>query len=306
MKPRPYVVVVILTWNNRDIVLESIHSVRALDYAPFDIVVVDNGSSDGTAEAVARQYPDVTIVRNGKNYGAIKGKNYGLARALAMGAEYLFVLDDDLTADPDALRHMVTLCESDPEIGMTGAKIYDFEQRDLILSCGSKIDFTQNIVRQYGRGEREQGRYTVSMDVDFLGMGHTLIKREVLEDIGLLDESFIGYGYEDVDYGVMVRKSGRRVVFCPDAVVWHRPHSGVGTYTFKKKYLEARNAIVFMRKHARWYQWLKYVFFLSAGMIYAMVVEGAKGNIRGVWGKILGVLHGLAGKESLARELLYN
>lgn len=304
MNKEPFVIVVILTWNKKEILLECIRSVQALDYSNFKVIVVDNDSKDGTREAVQAFENEIIFLQNDKNLGAIQGKNVGLKKAVELNGDYVFVIDNDLVVEPQALNHMIRLFQSDEKIGLIGAKIYDYVHQDILLSCGSKIDYTQNIVRQYGRGKKDSERFNTIRDVDFLGMGHTMIKREVFHSIGFLDERFLGYGCEDVDFGVQARKSGWRVVYCPDAIVWHRPHSGVGVYSYNKKYLEARNAILFMKKNARFHQWVKYLFFVLLGFPYAMIVEGRRGNWGGVAGKARGLIDGFRGYEAKAWEIM--
>jgi GT2 family glycosyltransferase len=300
----PTVVTVILTWNKRDILVEGVRSVLAMDYPANRVLVVDNASSDGSADAIRTIFPDVRVIQNDQNYGAIQGKNVGFREALQSRPDYVFALDNDLVADPSALGEMVKLAESDPVIGLVGAKIYDYEEKDLILSAGSKIDYTENVLRQYGRGERDRGQFDRVMSVDHVGMGHVLIRHSVFEAIGLLDEGYVGYGYEDVDYCVRATKAGFQILYCPTAKVWHRPHSGVGVYSFRKKYLESRNAVRFMKQHAPFAGWVKYLFFAFAGLFYAFVREGARGHLGGVWGKARGLVDGLVGNDKMVYKLM--
>jgi GT2 family glycosyltransferase len=304
MRDDPKVIVVILNWNRKDVLIECIQSVLKMTYPHFDIVVVDNHSHDGSAEAVRKHFPDILVIENDKNYGAIEGKNIGLRRAVALNAQYIFALDNDLIADPACLTELVNVCETDPDVGVVAAKIYDLDRPDIILAAGTKIDYTQNIVRQYGKGEKDMGQYEVIAEVDAVGAGHMLVNKEVFEKVGYLDTLFLGYGYEDIDFGVQTRQAGFKVVYCPTAKVWHRPHSGIGHYSFRKKYLEARNAICFMKKHARWHHWVKYLFFVGLGLPYALVREGLRGNIGGVWGKARGLFDGLRGYDELTLQLM--
>lgn len=304
MHKLPKVSIVILNWNRREILLECIQSVEKVRYQLHHIVVVDNNSTDGSVEAIKKEYPDVVLVENARNYGAPEGRNFGVKEALRLGAEYIFTLDNDLISDPDAIQGFLDVFIQYPDVGVAGAKIYDYIEKDLILSAGSKVDYTQNIVRQYGRGVRDRGQFNQVRVVDWVGTGAMMTKREVYEKIGLFDEKFIGYGYEDVDFSIRARKNGYKVVFCPYAKAWHRPHSGVGRYTFRKKYLEARNAIIFMKKHAKLRNWFKYLIYASLGLIYAFFREGLRGNIGGVFGKMKGLYDGFRGVENIALKLM--
>lgn len=304
MNKDPEVIVVILTWNRKNDLLECIESVLNMTYSNFDIVVVDNNSHDGSADAVAERFPDIALIRNDKNYGAIEGKNIGLEKAVEMGAEFVFALDNDLIADPECLSELVQVFRDEPEAGIVAAKIYDLDQPDVILAAGTKIDYTQNIVRQYGKGEKDIGQHETITEVHAVGAGHMLVKREVFLKVGYLDTLFLGYGYEDVDFGVQTWKAGFKVLYCPKAKVWHRPHSGIGNYSFRKKYLEARNAVYFMKKHAKWHQWLKYFFYVGLGFPYALLTQGLKGNVSGVFGKFRGLIDGIRGDDTLTLQLM--
>ena len=295
---------IVLNYNRVDALLECINSLLKQEYPLTEIIVVDNNSSDESGSAIKDNFPTVKLIENDRNYGAIEGKNIGLRAALKNDPDFIFLLDNDLVADPKCVSQMVNLGISEKNIGMVGAKIYDYDHKDVILSCGSKIDFTQNIIRQYGRGEKDVGQYDKVMDVDHLGAGHTLIKKQVFDLVGILDSKFIGYGYEDVDFSVRAKKAGFRIVCCPSAIVWHKPHSGIGNYSFNKKYLEAKNSIYFMKKHGTFETWIKYLFFAFFGIAYAFLLEVPKGNWRGVWGKARGLWDGFWGSDQLAWKIL--
>ena len=189
-------------------------------------------------------------------------------------------------------------------MGVAGAGIYYADRPDVIFSAGHWINWTQNLVGTRGANKRDTGQYAPLADVDYVGTGAMLTRRQVYEEVGLLDDGFIGYGYEDTDFGIRVNKAGYRVVCYLPARVWHQPHTNIGRYSFRKKYLEGRNAIRFMNMYGSPSRWMKFVFYASLGLLYASIREGLRGNMGGVIGKARGLYDGLRGREDFARRLL--
>jgi GT2 family glycosyltransferase len=187
---------------------------------------------------------------------------------------------------------------------MAGALILDMERPDVISSAGGIVDWTQNMVRTLGANQALGGQFKDIWDVDYAGSGALFVRMDYLRKHGIFDEGFIGYGYEDTDFGMRAKTLGYRVVCSADAKVWHRPHSGIGRYTFKKKYLETRNAVLFIRRYGNAAGWCKYLFYVTLGLGYAFVFEGLKGNLPGVFGKMRGLIDGILKRDALAYELL--
>lgn len=292
---------VTLNWNGRDVLLRCIDSLLKQTFELFEIIVVDNGSEDDSVAMVKEKFPEVVVVQNEANFGAPKGRNAGLRRAMEKQVDYIFTLDNDLFADSQCVAEMVKYAEANPEIGMMGAFIYDAARTDHLLSAGNIVSFTQNVTGPF----IVHPPYDTLYDVDFVGTGHLLTRRSVFESIGYLDETFIGYGFEDTDFGMRAAGEGFRISVCPSAKVWHTPHSNVGVYSFRKKYLESRNAVIFMRRYGTFWGWIKFLFYAIFGLPYAFVVQGLmKKHLPGVWGKARGLVDGFLGRKALAESLL--
>ncbi len=305
METNSTVAIVILNWNRSDALMECLKSVKNLDYPVHKIVVVDNASTDGSVDVVKKEFPDVTLIENDKNYGAIGGKNIGLRRAMEMPVQYLYMVDNDIIGATDSLRRLVEVAESDPQIGMVGAMMYDLSKPDIILSAGGTIDFTQNVSRGRGDAQKDVGQFNKIEPVDYLWGGALLARKSVLEKVGLFDPGYIGYWFEDTDLSVRVRKAGFQILFCPYAKVWHKPHQTIEQFSFRKKYLATRNAIRFMKKHANALQWMKYLFFAIGGLPYALIRDIISGgNVQGTWGKARGLIDGIFGREAVVEKIL--
>jgi GT2 family glycosyltransferase len=291
MVNKPNVSVVILNWNRKEMLLDCLRSIKELDYPIYEIIVVDNASTDGSVQAVHEKYPDVVLIENDKNYGAIGGKNIGLRQALQSDVEYVYMQDNDIVAAKDTLTKLVEVAEGDSNVGMVGAMMYDYSKPDTILSAGGTIDWTQNVSRGRGDSQKDVGQFSKIEPVDYLWGGAVLVRKSVLEKVGLFDEDYIGYWFEDSDLSVRVANGGYKVLFNPFSKVWHKPHATAEQFSYRKKYLAARNAIRFMKKHASPMQWAKYLFFSIGGLPYMYLRDifsgknlgGTRGKAKGIW-----------------------
>lgn len=297
--------VVILNWNRKEMLLDCLRSIKDLDYPLYEIIVVDNASTDGSVQAVRETYPDVVLIENEKNYGAIGGKNIGLRRALQSDVEYIYMQDNDIVAAKDALTKLVEVAEADPNVGMVGAMMYDYSKPNTILSAGGTIDWTQNVSRGRGDNQKDVGQFNKIEPVDYLWGGALLIRKSVLEKVGLFDEGYIGYWFEDTDLSVRVAKAGFKVLFNPFAKVWHKPHATAEQFSYRKKYLAARNAIRFMKKHATPLQWAKYLMFALGGLPFMYLRDVLAGkNLGGARGKAKGIWDGIWNNDKAVEAIL--
>jgi len=298
--------VVILNWNRKDNVLDCLSHIYQMDYPVYQVIVVDNASTDGSVDAIRKAYPEVILMDNDRNYGAPEGKNIGLRKALEDPAmDCVYMVDNDVVVAKDSLTELMNVFDEIPDAGIVGAKMYDFSKPDILLSAGGTIDFTQNVSRGRGDREKDVGQYEQTEEVDYLWGGAMIATREVLEKVGLFDSEYLGYWFEDSDLSVRVRKAGYRVIFCGKSKVWHRPHKTVEQFSYRKKYLATRNAIRFMKKHASATNWAKYLFYAVGGIPFALARDLIlRGTPMGAIGKTMGIIDGLLGRDEPARRML--
>jgi GT2 family glycosyltransferase len=302
---RPTVSISIINWNGREVLLDCLEAIRALDHPVREIVLVDNGSTDGSVEAVRQGYPEVTLIEQEQNRGVIVSRNVGLRRVMETGVDYAWFLDNDIIVDPSSLSRLVEVARADQGVGLVGAKLYHFNKPNLLYSAGGYVAYTQNVHGNRGANKEDRGQYDRLEPVDSIGFACMLVRCKAIEKVGFLDPEYIGYGFGDTDFCTRFRLAGYRVMYCPSAVVWHKHEESPSNrrYTFRKKYLEARNAVRFVKKYANPGQQLKYWFFAILGIPYALVREGMRGNIRGVIGKIYGLMDGLRDRKERALKL---
>ena len=289
----PKVGVVILNYNGSSLAEQCVRSVLKCGYRNTDIVLVDNASTDGSLDYLRAMFPEMHGVGNSENLGIAGGRNRGFVEAIHRGAEYVLSLDNDTRIDPGLIDALIAVAESDPRIGVVGPKTYMDDGSARMQCAGGRITYTQNVCSERGRGKMDRGQYDRIEDVDYLPGFGFMARREVFEKLNFLDERFYGYGHEDSDFCVRAARLGYRVVYVPQARMWHRGSATIGGYSPRKKYLEAVNSVYFVRKYGSIRQCVKYGFFAGVGLIYAFVVQSLRGNHSAVLAKARGIWDGL-------------
>jgi GT2 family glycosyltransferase len=256
----PTVEIIVLNWNGREDTLACLDSLMRLEYPSFQVTVVDNGSTDGSPDAVRRAFPQVDVLETGANLGYAGGNNRGLERALARGAPYILLLNNDTTVVPDMLTHLVSALEAEPTVGVAGPTIYYADRPEVIWTAGGAIDWRRGDTRMIGLDEPDGGQFgTVPREVDFVSGCAMLLRREVPERVGLLDERFFLY-YEEVEWCVRARRAGFRIIHVPQARVWHRIRPQAQAESPTVHYYMTRNRLLFLAlTGAGWGAWLSTV-----------------------------------------------
>jgi hypothetical protein len=224
--------------------------VLASDYPAVRPLVVDNGSTDESVARVRARFPTVDLLQTGENLGYAEGNNAGLRAAVAGGASYLFVLNNDVVVARDTISLLVEALEADASIGMVGPAVFFSDPSDRLFSTGSQIDWQRATIRHTGLGRTVKDSLEPELlDVDFLVGCAVLVRRDLIEDMGGLDPAYY-LNFEDVEWGVRARRRGYRVVCAPQARVWHKLSSSLGVGSPQNTYYMTRNALLFFAKNA--------------------------------------------------------
>jgi O-antigen biosynthesis protein len=215
MSKLPAVTVIILNWNGGAYLPACLAALLGVDYPHYRVVVVDNGSSDGSPELVRRQFPQVELIENGCNRGFAAGNNVAL-RQLKTG--YAVLLNPDVVVSPEWLRELIAPMVADPSIGIAGCKLTFPNGR--IQHAGGFITAPQAFPGHYGLNEIDEGQHDSIRDVEYVTGAAMALARPLLNRIGLLDEGYFLY-YEEVDFCWRARQAGFRVVYVPGATAVH-------------------------------------------------------------------------------------
>ncbi|MCL5035844.1 MAG: glycosyltransferase family 2 protein [Chloroflexi bacterium] len=250
MENQPEVFIIIVNWNQPEHTIECLYSLEKINYPRFEIVVADNGSTDGSEEKIREKFPDVHLIQTGANLGFTGGNNAGIKYAMDKGADYVFLLNNDTVVDPDVLTPLVETGESGPSTGMLGSKIYNYYRKNEIDFTETVIDWKNGTATFPGRGEIERGEYEEAKEVESLCGCAMMVKREVIEKIGMLDDDFFAY-CEDTDWSVRAKKAGYKCVFVPRSIVWHKGSATnkANDYSPMAVYYSSRNRLLFLKKN---------------------------------------------------------
>lgn len=233
----PRVSVVVLSWNRRDDLRHCLDALATQTYRAREVVVVDNGSGDGSANMVHDDHPNVRLIRLESNLGFAAANNLAIR---ATDAPYVVTLNNDAIAEPGWLAALVAVADGDPTLGSVASKMVFQHDPSTINSCGIALD-------RAGIAWDLWGGYPADLadrprEVFGPCAGAALYRRTMLDDIGLFDEDFFAY-LEDVDLAWRARLRGWRCVLAPDAVVRHAHSSTLGEGSPLKRYLLARNKV---------------------------------------------------------------
>lgn len=249
----PLVSVVVPTWNGVDLLREFMPSVMALDYPNYEVIVVDNASTDGTVEFIEKHHPQVRVLRNSRNDGTAEGSNIGARTARG---KYIFFISNDMWIDGAILSKMVPHMEEDEGIGICTVKMRRITANgDRLMeidSVGADADMF-GFPMPRGSDHVDDGQWDGFADVFFSFGGAMLIRRDVFEKTGGYDSAFFTLA-DDIDLSWRVRLLGYRVVVEPAAFLYHRVSATLNTPAFKRAYrrfISERNTIRMLMKNYR-------------------------------------------------------
>ena len=238
--PHPRVGVVVLNYRGLPATLGCLASLRALDL-PARIVVVDNGSGDGSVERL-REEPDVELLTSATNRGFGGGMNLGIDHLLAGGVDYAWVLNNDTTVEPSTLRALVEVAEADLRVGAVGSVLYDAAVPTRVLTWGGgHLSLATGHTRDaVGPADR----------IDYLTGASLLLRSAALREVGTFDERYF-FTWEDVDLCVRLRAAGWRLAVAPSSRVWHENGGTAPPMSPLRVTEHAAGVVTFMREHSR-------------------------------------------------------
>jgi GT2 family glycosyltransferase len=269
--------VLVLSFNKREYTIRCLESVRAFEYAPCEVIVVDNASTDGTADVVAARFPEVHLIRSERNLGAAGGRNLGIRWAnqhLPYG--YLLFLDDDTTSHPRLATELVIELRRHSDAGLVTPKAYrSGAGRTLASAGGMRVRLGAGSIADIGAGEPDNGQYEQRTAVDSCVGFAVLARREAVERSGGFDERYNPYGWEEVDLSLRIRELGYRIYYAPSAICWHAggtPGRGHRVLAYERG--KVVNFIRLMARHGSLRDWLALTAVLPfrvAGLVTAQV-----------------------------------
>jgi len=253
MNTYPKVFAIVLNYNGRDVLLPCLDSLYKSDYPNLEIVVVDNNSKDGSLEDAREKFPRFHFIKNSENIGFGAGNNVAIRFALEKMADYVFLLNNDATVEPDTISNLVAEAEKDGESGILSPIIFTPDKN--VWFAGGKIIWkkmrTAHIFKPFSDSPYETA---------YVSGCAMLVKKDVFKKIGLFDEDFFLY-YEDADFSWRAKKAGFELKMVPDAIAYHCEKSE--TKNPAKLYWLVISGLIFFKKNATGWKKLRVSFYLT-------------------------------------------
>lgn len=293
--------VVICNWNKKNFVLGCIESVLKSTYRDLDIIVVDNASTDGSAQAIRDSFGhQAEVIENEQNLGGAGGFNTGIRHALAKGYKYIHLLDNDVVIDEKALEVLREELEASGDLGVAGSLIYDMDRPTVVQELGARISWESYHMQLNYAGATDNGDLPERLDCDYVPACSMMIRSEALRVAGIMDEQFFIY-WDDVDLCTKVKRAGYRILAYSKSKVWHKRGVVVRTDTFANYYI-FRNRIHYFAKYCDEDQFAAFCDKIADEWFKVMYMSAFKGQpsiAKSVFAASEDALHLIRGK---ARE----
>lgn len=260
--------IIIVNWNSYDDTAACLSSLRKLTFDAYEIVVVDNGSEDGSGQRLKNEFDEITLLLNSKNEGFTGGNNKGIHYAFNSGFEYLMLLNNDTIVTPDFVQPLLHVLEAHDDVGAVQPKILYESERNIIWNGGTGFNRWGFFPYTLGKGKTDSAFGNLAQKIPWITGCCFLVKAKVIKQVGALDDQFFIY-YEDTDWSLRIRNAGYHLYYEPSSKIYHkvgrshknRSSEGEGNLSPFAHYITVRNHMYILRKHAKG-------IYLVSGWIY--------------------------------------
>lgn len=253
---RSLVSVIILNLNRKFYLKKCLNSVLNSSYKNIEMIVVDNGSTDGSQQLVKKEFSEVRLIEINQNLGFGGGNNIGIENAMG---NLLFLINNDVVLDPLCIEHLVEKALIRKDVGVFGCKIYFGYLENVLQHAGGILDRSGSGILK-GLLEKDLGLYNVESEVDWVHGAAMMIRKEVFEKIGLFDLIYYPIYHDEIDLCYRARKAGVKVLYVPLAIV-HHYETVKASKTLKTAFLRIRNQLIFVFKFYKLQDLLKLAFY---------------------------------------------
>jgi GT2 family glycosyltransferase len=302
---KPVVHVIVLNWNGLSDTLACLESLAELSYDAFHVTVVDNGSRESPRAAIAAAHAWVQLVENGRNLGYAGGNNAGIRRALDEDADYVWILNNDTVVDSDSLTELVATAERHPRAGAVGGRVLRTDAPHVLWVAWGRVTWLQSLIALVGHNRPDGPAYDGERRVRWIPGCSILFRASALRDVGPFDEDYFAY-HEDVEWAARAAAKGWELWYTGASRVHHAVHGSSGgaeSYVTFRKYLSARNSVLYARRYGR--TWQKAL--MAAAILVTLPFQYARRRLRGehegIRLKLRGWRDGLSGRPIPLAEL---
>lgn len=303
----PLVSVIVLNYNGKGHLEACLSSIKRTKYSNFEVILVDNGSSDGSVDLVRKKFKWTKIIANDENLGFAEGNNIGYENSRG---KYIVLLNNDTSVDPMWLSEMVKILEKDKKIGACACKVKLFYNRDLLNSAGIELDiygfaFSRGLPSR-NNYEKDTGQYDKLEEVFSAYGAAMMVRRSVIEEVGLFNPDYKMW-FEEVDFCWRLRLAGYKIFYTPKAVVYHKLFSTrkIAVFSKNQKLFLERNRLRAMLQNYSLETLIKvlpFYFLLKSSEFLLYLIFRKSGDAQAILNSFLSNLKKLS---SIIRERNY-
>jgi GT2 family glycosyltransferase len=272
----PRVIVLTLNYNGKPLLDDCLTSYLANDYPNFEIVMIDNGSHDGSEEYVKTTYPMVTCIQTGRNLGYSGGFNVGLKYAFEeQKADFALITNNDVKVDTKVISALVEAALQDPLRGFITGKVYYFDHPDTLQSVGKFEHPLRWCGDHIGAKEIDIGQYNEPSERFFIDDIFTLVRRGVYEKLGGYDTTYF-LQCEEFDWQARAKRNGYKFYYTHKAKIWHKESMTIGKWSPLKAYFDARNPLIVIMRYKEPAFFRRYFWWRACSFIFLGSLSNAK------------------------------
>ena len=290
--------IIILTWNNLDDTAECIHSINKLNYQNYNVILVDNGSTDDSIAKLRSMFPNVFIIENKQNLGYAGGNNVGIQYALSQEAEHILVLNNDTIVAENLASELLKMNKQCQSLGILGCANYYYNDKSRIQFSGGVIDWKRGNIIDPTRHKIDRGQFHRIREVDTVVGSCLFIPAKVIREVGTFDPRYF-LTFEESDLCCRVRKAGYKVYTCMRAKIWHKVSvSGKSQNQGHNilKYYSVRNRFLFLTKNSpKSYLLISYPYHIGR-TIFQILRELIQGNSSRAKWLLIALIQGIFGR----------
>ena len=263
------VFIIILNFNSFEDTKECLISLQKIDYNNYEIVVVDNSSTDDSYEKLKKEFHTYNILKCNENLGYANGNNLGIKYALENGADYVCILNNDVVVENNFLTKIIKTMENTKDIGLAGPCICNYEDKNIIQAMGANINLYNGLTQGKYKGWKYDNIPHKDAFVDYLGGACFVCRKEVFEKIGLIPENYFLF-FEETEFCFKAAKEGYKLLCVYESKIYHKGSSTISKYSGLSYYFLNRNRVVFVRRNAKFLQKIIfsiYIFIEAVGRI---------------------------------------
>jgi len=244
----PKVITILLNWNQEKDTTECLNSLKNITYPNNTVILVDNGSKDGSQDNIQKKFPDVEVIRNAFNVGFAEGNNIGIRKALKVNCDFILLLNNDTVLEPDFLDILINAAKENNEAGIFSPQIMFYNNKDKIWFIGGGYMPVMKKPFHFYYNQKDLGQVQNNSETQWVSGCCMLIRKKVIEKIGFLDSDYFN-NYEDVDFCRRAQSAGFKIMVVPEAKIYHKFAASMGgKFSPFYTYFRTRNNLLFFKK----------------------------------------------------------